>query len=293
MFGFALLLLMIAGMPWFVSSCTVEPILPEELRLEPTTFQETVSALQDHGGDDQRKTPSTIQVVPLGTVPPKDVPTSTPISIEITSTPEQTEEPVSEEMKEDDAPAQDPSNQAESTDSTPASVVVRVQTSVAVETPVPTTRVLIVRSESAALTTIPGGTESETMTTTETLTDINVLAVPPNMVSTEDLITEEMLSEQIQHDAADPTLSDLRITLLPEGVRAEGAITLIGGIQQPLTVEGGFAVENQSLVAQIESIYLGSLNVTDRYKSQLEAGINSSLYRLLPQRYVESFSLSQ
>ncbi|MBX3001410.1 MAG: hypothetical protein KF893_23005 [Caldilineaceae bacterium] len=282
-------LLILAVAPWIVSSCAAEPLIPEELRLERVYFEATVDAGQQARMQEERDAPSSFGIVPLGTISPEDAPTPTPVQIVITPTPEPIEE------QEDEAEAdllEDESELAEAANSTTSSTVLKVETSVAAETPVPTARIIIIRSEAAQPTALPAVTESDTLTTTEEITTVASIALPLNMVAVEDLITEQMLAMQVQQDVADTALSNLTITFTPEGVQAMGSVVLLGGIRQPLVAIGTFVVENDSLVTKVSSIRLGRLDVTERYRGQLEAGVNSSLYRLLPQRYVQSFELS-
>jgi hypothetical protein len=119
-----------------------------------------------------------------------------------------------------------------------------------------------------------------------------VPALPSGLVDIEDVITEAMLTEQAKQDADDDSLSDLTVRLTDEGVTAIGFITVFPGIRQQLDVSGTLVVENYSLVFEVASIELEGRDVTERYRAQLESRINTSLYRLLPQRYVQSYELA-
>jgi hypothetical protein len=107
-----------------------------------------------------------------------------------------------------------------------------------------------------------------------------------------DVITERMLRDQVRKEVTQTTIKDLSIDLMPNGFSAASKIVLAFGIQRTLSTRGTFAVEHESLVAKVNSITLGSSDVTAQYRDQLEDRINWSLYQLLPQRYVQAFTLS-
>jgi hypothetical protein len=160
-------LLLLAVAPWIVSSCAVEPLIPDEVRLERQNFEATVEAEQQRFMDPQRQAPSTIEIVPLGTIATEDAPTPTSAAIIVTPTPEPLEE------EEDGAEAEiirDESEPEQPEDSASSSTVVKVQTSIAVETPLPTARLIIVRSEATQPTALPTVTASEALTATAEIT---------------------------------------------------------------------------------------------------------------------------
>lgn len=107
----------------------------------------------------------------------------------------------------------------------------------------------------------------------------------------EDIITEEMLREQVQKSNTDGSFSDITVRITSEGLRVTGkaVVTLF---QQPFTMTGTFVVENESLAVRVESILLNGVDVTAQYRSQLEDEIRWQLYQLLPQRFVQSFTLA-
>ena len=74
--------------------------------------------------------------------------------------------------------------------------------------------------------------------------------------------------------------------------KAYGEAAVIGAIRRPVEMQGVFAVENESLVLKVDSLLLDGQDVTEQYRSQLEESIRWELYRLLPQRFVQSFVLA-
>ena len=149
----------------------------------------------------------------------------------------------------------------------------------------------MVRSEVREVSTeVP--TETHTASDTESVTDTLSPSLPLGLIDTEDVITEEMLTQQARQDTSDDSLSDLTIKPTPEGISAAALVTILPGIERRVQVTGTFAIENYSLVVKVSSIQFDGLDVTERFRGQLESSINSSLYRLLPQRYVQSYELA-
>ena len=112
------------------------------------------------------------------------------------------------------------------------------------------------------------------------------------MVDVDDIITDQMLNEQVQKDADSGTISDLTVELGPDGVRAYGTVSVLLGLRRPIEMQGTFAVEEERLVAIATSIVFNGQDVTEPYRHTIEERVNWSLYKLLPQRYVRSFELS-
>ena len=112
------------------------------------------------------------------------------------------------------------------------------------------------------------------------------------MVDVDDIITDQMLNEQVQKDADSETISDLTVELGPDGVRAYGTVSVLFGLRRPIEMQGTFAVEEERLVVITTSIVLDGQDVTEQYRAAVEERVNWSLYKLLPQRYVRSFELS-
>jgi hypothetical protein len=168
---------------------------------------------------------------------------------------------------------------------------ITVRTVVAAETPTPTTRRIVIQSETSPVSPTETPTEIPVASPTESSTGTVLPATPLGLVETEDVITEGMLTEQVKRDADDDSLSDLTIGLAPEGISAVAFVTIFPGIKRRIEASGTFAVDNNSLVVTVSTIQFDDLDVTERYRGQLESSLNSSLYRLLPQRYVQSYKL--
>lgn len=209
---------------------------------------------------------------------------------------------------------------------TPAveSTVVIVSSAVMTNTPEATPRVLVIRSQSgvadststptgtpalaasAPPTTTQGMTITQKMTTTHpvsTATPVPPVVVAPSpgagpptptgMVDVKDILTEEALAAQMTKDAEGTDLSELSVSLDLNGVAAAGIVRIFPAFRRPITATGHFAVENESLVVKISQILFNGRDVTEEHRAALESNVNSSLYRLLPQRYVQSFAMEQ
>jgi len=111
------------------------------------------------------------------------------------------------------------------------------------------------------------------------------------MVDVEDVLTQEMLAAQMTKDAEGTDLSELTVALDRNGVSATGIVRIFPAFRRPITATGNFAVENESLVVKIAQILFNGRDVTEEHRAELESNVNSSLYRLLPQRYVQSFEM--
>jgi len=115
---------------------------------------------------------------------------------------------------------------------------------------------------------------------------------PIGLVDIEDLITAEALNRQLKADAEGSKLTELTVSLSPNGIHADGVIALFPGVQQPVVADGTFEVEDYSLTVKILSITIGDVDVTQKYYEQLKSRVETSLYRLLPGRYVQNFQMS-
>lgn len=283
-------LLVLAMVPWIVSSCASQPLLPDEFHQERESYTATVSAAQDATIEAMRKAPSTPKVLIIGTVRSASR-TPTPTSPSATRTPSTatlTSSPTSGEA----VPGSTMTVTPPRTPTLPSSSIIIVNTVVAAESPTTTPRRIIVRSQGSPK--VPTETLAETPAASPTQSGTATLlpALPSGLIDTEDVITEEMLTEQVKQDADDSSLSDLTIQLTPDGINAIALATIFPGIKRRIEASGTFAVENYSLVVRVSSIQLDGLDVTERYRGQLESSVNSSLYRLLPQRYVQSYELA-
>jgi len=171
----------------------------------------------------------------------------------------------------------------------PSTVTVRIVVTPAA--PTLTAPRIVVRSETELASPTETPVELPTVPPIQTRPGTVLPASPPGMVTTEDVITEEMLTEQVKQDAGNGALSNLSISLAPEGISAVAVVTLLPGITRRIEASGTLAVENYSLVVKVSSIQLDGRDVTENYREQLENSLNSSLYRLLSQRYVQSYEL--
>lgn len=314
-FALVMVLLILAFTPWAISSCAQHPLLPEDLRQQPTRYQMTVDASQNATREAERAaTSAPPKVVPLGTV------AVTPEGETPASPTEAPTEPVTATISAA-APSITPTLPITAAVSlTPAveSTVVIVSSGVMTETPEATPRVIVVRSQSdvadatATPVAVPDLAPSTPVTTTQPMTNTQPAAtatpippvvadpaaggVPPTpsgMVDVEDILTEEALAVQMTKDAEGTDLSELSVTLDSNGVFAAGIVRIFPAFRRPITATGHFAVENESLVIQISEILFNGRDVTEEHRAALESNVNSSLYRLLPQRYVQSFAMEE
>jgi len=281
-------LIVLAMMPWIVSSCAQRPLLPDELRQERENYTATVSAAQGATIEALRRAPSTPKVIIIGTVTPARY-TKGPVPSPAIHT-RSIATPGSSQTSEGAVPRSTMMATPTGTPAEPSSIIT-VNTVVVVESPTLTPRRVVVRSEASPEGLIEVPIETPTVSATESITDTLSPALPSGLVDTEDVITEEMLTEQVKRDAGDYSLSDLSIKLTSDGISAIALVTIFPGIKRRIEANGTFAVENYSLVIKVSSIRFDGLDVTERYRGQLESSINSSLYRLLPQRYVQSYEL--
>jgi len=287
------LLLVLALAPWLVSSCAQRPLLPDELRQARTQYAARVEAAQAATMAAQRQGPSSRKVIALGTVAatalaatrtpeplpaPTDIVTPTVVATQMATKPTR-------------APG--------------SSTVVIVSSSIVSATVVPTlaiTATVAPTSTSTVTATtmvttrviVVGANTTPAAPTSGPLRGGNVAIAPGRplgLVAIEDVITEEMLTAQMQQDANAAALSNLTVYLTPDGFRALGNFAIRPGFTRPVEMVANFAVENDSLVAQVTTIRFGGLDVTDQYASEMEGRINWGLYQLLPQRYVDSFAL--
>lgn len=115
-------------------------------------------------------------------------------------------------------------------------------------------------------------------------------ATPAGMVDVEDRLSEAQLEAQAREEEDAGDLSDIQIAITSEGILVTAKVKLIAGIRQPLQARGNFAVEDTNLVVNITQIKLEKRDVTVLYQDMVESIIVTSLYNLLPQRYVQSFT---
>lgn len=261
-------LLILAMVPWIISSCAPRPLLPAELREAPGSYETAVVLTQQAEIDWMRTATSIPNVFVIGTIkvteePGVGSPAAAPDTTPATSL------------------ALTPTNEVAQSISS-----VAVHTIVAASSPTATALRIVIPAEASPET--PAATP-EALPTEGSVASSGP-ALPSGLVNTEDVITEELLTEQMARDA-EGSLSDLTIRLTPDGFDAISVVTVLPGVQWRIEAQGAFAVENYSLVVKVSSIQSDGLDVTERYRGQLESSANTSLYRLLPERYVQSYEL--
>lgn len=287
------LLLLLALAPWLVSSCAQRPLLPDELRQARTQYAARVEAAQAATMAAQRQGPSSRKVIALGTVAasalaathtrtplpaPTGIVTPTVVATQMATTP--TRAPGSSTV------VIVSSNVVTATVVPPLAITATApptNTPTVTVTTMISTRVIVIGANATPAAPVSGP-----------LRGGNVPIVPGRplgLVAIEDVITEEMLTAQMQQDASAAALSDLTVHLTSDGFSALGNFAIRPGFTRPVEMVANFAVENDSLVAQVTSIRFGGLDVTEQYASELEGRINWGLYQLLPERYVDSFTL--
>lgn len=286
-----ILLLLLAALPWVIASCSPVPIFPEELQAERSHYEATVEAFRDAANATRRAEPSTHKVVPVGTVAPSSVitPTATVPTIEVIATPEPDASPVNtptpvvtQAIQLSDQTTRDSSSAVTITGRT-----VLTATEPISQTEALTSMVIVVQSDPSEASP----TKVRETSDADPAEAGGAPPSPPGLVDLEDVITTQMLAEQISSDASDVPLSELAIDISDRGFNAAAKLTVLPGLSRPVNVKGRFTVENSSLVVKIESIIYDNKDVTTQFRGQVEDRINSSLYRLLPQKYVTSFEV--
>lgn len=300
----------LAATPWLISSCSSRPLMPNELQQAPVNYELTVEASQVATIDAQRQQPSTRNVVAIGTVAVESEndesqlstegpPTATAVSAEdsaVSESPPSAEEQIDstqvDAAEEATAESEADADEPESSDMGPSEVTI-LDSAFLTQTVEPTPLQIVVTSNATpaptsevAIATVVVG-ESNVLTDSSNLMQTQVMTPPVELV--EDLLTEQMIAEQLLQDVGDLGITDMVITLTPDGIVGFGSVSTLFGLAQDVRTEGNFLVENESLKVDITSILLGNQDVTAEYSDQLADSVNSSLYRLLPQRYVQGF----
>ena len=292
-----LVLCLVAVAPWLVGTCSPRPLMPQQLRDERNQYQTRVAAAQEATADYQRRATSPPpKVIPIGTVAQVvGVATNTAFTITPALTPI------------DDSAAALPATpdvsvvptvatatlEAAAIAAQSAKSTVRILTSTLVtQTVTPTAGIVVVRS-----TPLPVATSAPTVTGTVPETMPAPVAVArqsdlSGMVEVEDIITEANLTDRAQQGIEGDSIAGLAIGITAEGLSVQGEAVIVGAVRRPFEMSGTFAVENESLVVKVVSILLDGQDVTEQYRSQLEESIRWELYRLLPQRYVQSYVLT-
>jgi len=311
------LLLLLALAPWLISSCGQRPLLPDELRQARTAYEARVDVAQAATMEAHSQGDSIRKVIALGTVA-VTVDATAAMSLTATATPTITTLAVATATLVLPSPTAIVAPAATITQratrgTTHGSSVVIVRTTVLTPTVVATVMTAVTNSvtTTASITATITATDTVTPVGTTRVVVVRANATPAapssapingrrvpeastrplGLVASVDVITEEMLTEQMQQDASDAGISDLTVSLTPNGFSALGNIAIRPALHRPVAMHADFVVENDSLVAKVTSIDFGGLDVTDQYASDLEGRINWGLYQLLPQRYVDAFEL--
>jgi len=245
----AIILVVLALLPWVVRATRPQPLLPEELRQARQHYEATVEAAQDGTITAIRQATSVPNIRIIGTVAGG----------------------ATVESRPEPAPMPEP---------TLETIIIVVQNTLPATEPPPASTL------PPEATAIVGATES-------TLTN-SVVGGPPlpaTLIPVEDTITEVQLAEQIRLDAGSSTLPNLSLTITPDGIRAASVVTIFPGIEQQIEAGGVLDIENYGLVFRAEYVQLNGEDVSARYRESLESQINTSLYRLLPGRFVQSYAL--
>jgi hypothetical protein len=253
-FPIAFVLLLLAILPWLFTGCQPGSLLPDELRQERIAYEETVDAARDATSEAMRMAQSTVVVEPLKT---------------LSSLP-------NEESEEFGFP-QSASN-------------VSIFTVTPEVFPNATSDLYPVLPTQTS-TAEPGTLATLTPTLNIESTSINMPSTPIGMVDVEDTLTDDLLTEQLQIDDSNNDLTDVHVSISPEGLSVTATLDLFAGIKQSIRAEGTFLVKNDNLALEISSITLGKNDVTQLYKKKVESRVIDSIYKLLPLRYVQSFIL--
>lgn len=290
-------LLGLAVAPWVIASYSADLLVPEVYAAERSGYETRVAESQQATRTAERQQPGTVNVVvldaiddPLAEEPVEDPSAQSPTPT-FSSTPTATLPPTPEHEQATPIPR---STTAKPTLDTETSVTVRVIGTVTATLPYTVTARVIVEPEELATLT-PVTTIDTKSAPTGTITATATLAIQPavGMTAVEDVITEELLAAQLLRDAAQSgfRLADLSVDLTADGVTASGQVEVLPKLRQAAQVIAAFVIENESLVVEVTSIRLNNQDVTALYKGMVTSSVNSSLYKLLPQRFVKSFEL--
>ncbi len=302
-----LCLFVVASLPWLVSSCASQPLLPLQLSEERASYQTRVAVAQEATLAAQRVATSLPpKVVPIGTLSPDMAtaiftPTINILAAPLTATTGITTD--GQITATDQVTSMLPISQeilglATAVMPTPTganSSAMILSRATVTQTGTPIAGVVVARATppvdtAQAATVVPIGTPDTSVATPQATTAPTASANTRGMTAVEDVITEEMLRDQVQKGDTDGSFSDIVVRITPDGLHVTGnAVVML--LQRRFTMTGTFVIENESLIVNIDSISLNGIDVTSQYRVQLESEIRSQLYQLLPQRFVQSFTL--
>lgn len=255
-------LILLAVLPWIIVFFASQPLLPEELRQERSRYETRVATAQDATIEAMRQATSAPEVIVIGTVLLPNTSATETIA---------------------------PDDLTMSTATTGSQTAVSIVTPITTpDASVQTETTIIIHTDAAA--TLPSST-SAPMTASSTVT--STIPLPSGLVDTVDVITEMMLVEQVKQDTDDIVLSNLIIHLSSDGIYAVSEVNVVPGMNQRFEAYGEFTIANHSLVIRFNSIFLDGDDITESSRAWLESGVNSSLYNLLPERYVQDYRLAE
>jgi hypothetical protein len=253
--GFVGAIWIFALLPWLVSGFRPQVLVPEDLLKEPEYYQNTVEVAQQSTVDASRQSTSAVHIRPLKTI----VATET----------------------------------AESTNTSDLS---------ATSIPLQQTSIVIVSTADGNMhSTIEIGSDHTPVDSTPTATpDLTVceLEEPAYLPSTpsilkdvQDILTEESLIEQLSIDAENSDFENIEVFLSTDGIQIASELTVLPGLTQEVYASGVLTIQQDSLRIVLFSITTGGMDVTTEYCKSLQTRLNTSIYRLLPERFVQDFEL--
>ncbi len=121
--------------------------------------------------------------------------------------------------------------------------------------------------------------------------DEYIPATPSILNDVNDTLTDGKITEQLLIDAGDSDFHNIQVFLNEGGIHITSVLTVLPGINQEVKAQGVFTVQQYSLRIVLSSITSDGMDVTSQYCKSLQTRLNTSLYRLLPERYVQDFDL--
>jgi len=233
------LLLFLAILPWLVTSCNPQSLVPNDLLEGPLHYEATVTAAQVATIDAGRAVTSVIKIFPVGTADLSTIETDSP-----------------------------------------STSIVKIMTA---------TIIASSSFEPNSVNTPIYLIETPTPIFNNTNESDGVPATPIGLIDIEDIITEEQLTEQLKTEPEGSELKDLKVALSQSGFRIDGILAISPVSNQDVEIHGVFIIKSYSLVVDILSITLNGDDVTSSFHEEIESRMDTSLYRLLPERYVQDF----
>jgi hypothetical protein len=294
-------ILILAVLPWGVSKFEVRNIVPIELQEEYTNYYAELEIKQQETQEAGRAAKSSINVITIGTIQSNNSSTtlaqSPPLTATLNSlTPVGTVDDAIKTSTPEGGGL--PSQRNEAALST---IVIRTAQPNITLTPseVVKTPIIVVTSQrtldsNILATSTPTATSAPLLSpTSNPLESSNAIPLPSGLIETEDIITNELFTDQINRTEGSEIFNYLSGYLIPDGFLLTGEAQATAGISHEVEVLGIFKVEKYSLKVEITSVKFGDTLVTNTYRNELESRFDSILYQLLPQKYVTSFELQE